>query len=310
MSVPNIKMYRSDTLVEVGTLGNPIDFGLCNGGETTPLPYDLLIYNDKDGSQDSIDAKSIEMVLLRLYLVENWVSTGAASQSFVVSQIPVTDEAEETVTVNGVQWTRVTSFASQGATATVYTFNYTTGTITFGNAVEGAIPPNTETIEIEYTPDLNVHGKEIFADKWISVKSDGVVENEVHIVLEEGTKEDDDYVNTLRSPFLTEVVGVWDNSSKTGVNFYLGGSYDADTGRITLGTPFTSATPYIEYKYKIKDEAEPNYIELGDSDIKTFSWPIPKTNAKRLQIIATVPDTADTEGGAYLKVFLRVRYVY
>ncbi|GAG24636.1 unnamed protein product, partial [marine sediment metagenome] len=47
-SVPNLEMYRSDNpAVEIGTEGNPIDLGLCNAGETTPLPYDILLYNDK-----------------------------------------------------------------------------------------------------------------------------------------------------------------------------------------------------------------------------------------------------------------------
>ena len=38
MAAPNIKLYRSDTLAEIGIAGNPIDLGLCNAGEETLLP--------------------------------------------------------------------------------------------------------------------------------------------------------------------------------------------------------------------------------------------------------------------------------
>ena len=57
MSVPDLKMYRSDTLTEVGTVGVPVDFGLCNAGQITNLPYDILLYNDKTGALGSDDAR-------------------------------------------------------------------------------------------------------------------------------------------------------------------------------------------------------------------------------------------------------------
>ena len=67
MANPNLEMWRSDTLVEVGTAVVPIDFGLCDAGDETLLAYDILLYNDKTGVLGSEDAKSIEIELLRMY---------------------------------------------------------------------------------------------------------------------------------------------------------------------------------------------------------------------------------------------------
>ena len=310
MTAPEIKMYRSDTLVEIGTSGNPIDFGFCDAGESTLLPYDIVLYNDKDGSEGSDDAKNIVVELLSMYVTQQWTSNGNPSQSFTMSYFPTSTTIEEEVTVNDIQWRKVTSFSGMGATDEVYTYDETTGVLTFGNGVSGKIPPNTETIKITYTPDLNVFGKTIYEDGWIYIRSDGVVENEIHISIEEGIKENNTYVSVLHFPWITEVVGVWDNIGKTGTNYYTGGSYDADTGRITLGTPLTTDTPYIEYKYKIKDDAEVAFTQLTGGVEKSCENPIPKTNAKRLQLKVEVPGDADTESGAYLKVFLRVKYTY
>ena len=49
------------------------------------------------------------------------------------------------------------------------------------------------------------------------------------------------------------VVGVWADSTKTGTNYYTGGSYDAVTKTITLGTAVAGATTnvYVEYEAKL-----------------------------------------------------------
>lgn len=310
MAAPNLEMYRSDTLAEVGTLANPIDFGFCDAGDETSLSYDVLLYNDKGDVLDSDDAKSIEIELLRLYTTNQWTSNGNPSQSYTVSYIPVLSDIEEEVTVDGTEWRRVTTFSGLGPTDEVYKFDYTTGELEFGNGAEGKIPPNGDTIAITYTPDLNTFGKTIYSDQWISVKSSGVMTNEIHITTEESTKIDNNTVEVLHFPIVTTVVGVWDNVSKTGTNYYTGGSFDGSTGRITLGTPLTAATPYTEYKYQIKDDNEATYTPLGAGETHSFDNRIPKNNAKRLQFKADVPSSAGTEGGAYLKAALRIYYSF
>jgi hypothetical protein len=313
MSVPKIEMYRSDTLAEVGTLANPIDFGLCTAGEDTDLEYQILLYNDKGDVEDSSDAKSIQIQLLKLYVTQEETSDGTGSQAFTLSYIPVLEDTsfEIEVLVDEVEWRKVASFSGLGSTDTGYTFNYTTGVITFGNGSEGKIPTNLADIKITYVPNLNTYGKDIYDNQWISVKSDGVTANEIHIgdtTPEEATKLTDDTVQVLHYPIVTEIVGVWDNDSKTGTNYYTGGSFDADTGVITLGSSMVATTPYVEYKYQIKDDEESVYTSLGDDVTHEFDNPIPKNNAKRLYLRATVPVDASTESGAYLKCVLRILY--
>ncbi len=312
MGAPNLEMYRSDTLAEVGTQSNPIDFGLCNAGETTNLSYDILLYNDKDGSQNSDDAKNVQIELRRMLVTHQWTSNGSASQQFTVSYTPMLDDPDypEEVTVDDVEWRRVATFAGLGPNDTVYQVNRTTGTILFGNGVEGKIPPNGSTIKVTYIPDLNTFGKTVYSNQWISVKSQGVVTNEIHISVEESTKIDNNTVEVLHFPYVTDVIGVWDNVSKTGTNYYTGGSFDGNTGRITLGTPLTSSTPYVEYKYQIKDDNEATYTPLGNEEIHSFDNRIPKQNAKRLKFKVDVPSSASTEGGAYIKAIFRIYYEF
>lgn len=48
------------------------------------------------------------------------------------------------------------------------------------------------------------------------------------------------------------ITGVFDNLAGTGANYYTSGSFDGTTGRITLGTPLSTADDpvYITYTYK------------------------------------------------------------
>jgi hypothetical protein len=71
-----------------------------------------------------------------------------------------------------------------------------------------------------------------------------------------------------------------------------------------------ATTPYVEYKYQIKDDEESVYTSLGDDVTHEFDNPIPKNNAKRLYLRASVPDDAETEGGLYLRCTLRILYTY
>ena len=50
------------------------------------------------------------------------------------------------VTVNNTQWTAVSSFRDAGPNAAVYTLNPETGSIVFGDGVNGAKPPVGSTI--------------------------------------------------------------------------------------------------------------------------------------------------------------------
>lgn len=83
-------------------------------------------------------------------------STGLASQTFNLKWVPIT-ATSETISVGGTNWTRVTSFSNQLATAQIYTITNTTGLITFGNGTNGAIPPNGVTIIAAYIPTTTVY---------------------------------------------------------------------------------------------------------------------------------------------------------
>jgi hypothetical protein len=314
MGTPNLQFFRSDIpTTEIGTLSNPIDFGLCVAGVSSYLSYDILLWNDKGGSLNADDVFSIELELLRLTSTEIFISDGTASQSFTMIYIPITSEVVEEITVDDIEWTRVTSLVGQSATATVYTFDYTTGVLVFGDGVNGKIPPLSSSIQVTYTPDLNTFGKSIYEYSWVSVRSNGVVPNGIPVgtvTPEESLKVDNNTIQVIHYPYITGVTGVWDNPSKTGTNYYTGGSYEGNIGRIYLGTPLTTDTPYTEYGYQIGDDAEGNYTQIGAGITKTFVNRIPKNNAKRLQLKVDVPETSSTESGSYLKAILRVLYAF
>jgi len=301
-------MFRSDSpSTEVGTLVNPIDFGFCPAGQDTQLSYDVLLYNDKGDILHSDDAKDLTIALSQMDVTETHVSTGAAGQTFTVAYTPL---SSIDVSVNGSKWSLVQDFTGYGQYAEVFTCNPTTGLVTFGDGVQGAIPPLDETILLDYIPILNVFGKGIYYDKWLSVRSIGVIEAELTVTLEIAEKIDNSTIQVIHRPKITEITGVWDNPGKTGTNYFTGGSFNDETGVITLGTPLTSAVPYTDYKYKIQDDDEGGFTLMGYDLGHIFSNPIPRNNAKVLQLKVTVPATASTEGGVYLKVRLQISYNY
>jgi len=315
-TIPELKMYHAE--VEIGTESDPIDFGLCNAGESTLLPYDILLYNDKGAILDSSDAKSIKIELIRLYVSQQWDGTGLPDQSHTVSYFPVASDILEEVIVDDVKWRRVDNFSGLGSDDEVYKFIYMTGVLTFGDGIEGKKPPvGTNNIKITYTPDLNVYGKQIYADKWVSLKSSGVIINTVHIgsiTPEESIKIDNNTVQVLHYPKFIDtnaIIGVWDNADKTGTNYFTTGNYDIDTGIIYLGTSLGDEdNPFVEYKYEINDDEEADYTLVGNGIKKAFENPIPQNNAKRMQLKVDVPDNAQTEGGVFLKVLLRIFWIY
>lgn len=307
MTSPNLKLYRADTLAEIGIDSNPIEFGLCDAGETTELPYQLLLYNDYTGVLGSSDAFDIESQILQMNVIQSYTSTGLPAQTFTMSVLPLVADSEE-VTVDDIKWVKVDSFIGYGSSDEVYTLNYTTGVLTFGNGITGKIPPTSTTIKCNYVPDTNVYGKEIYELLQIKIRSSGIVQNAISVSAELSTKQDNTHVIVFHAPMVLSVAGVWDNIGKTGTNYYTGGSFNSDTGVITLGTPITASTPYVQYTYGIKDDDETYYTAIGKEVTHLFENKIPSNNAKQLYLSVTVPSNASTEGGVYIQVRLRVRY--
>jgi alpha-N-arabinofuranosidase len=77
-------------------------------------------------------------------------STGVASQTFYVAYPPIQTGAPLTIDVGGTAWTEVSSLAGAGPTAHDYAVNDATGAITFGNGVNGAVPPNGDQVTASY----------------------------------------------------------------------------------------------------------------------------------------------------------------
>jgi alpha-N-arabinofuranosidase len=106
-------------------------------------------YQDDDGLFSGCD------------LVNRKTSTGAAGQTYRTRYNPIALPADATaasgpiaepvLTVNGVEWKRVDSLATAGATDQVYQVGKADGTITFGDGAHGAIPVQGATLSIEYT---------------------------------------------------------------------------------------------------------------------------------------------------------------
>jgi predicted phage baseplate assembly protein len=72
-------------------------------------------------------------------------STGRPNQTFQLANYPVLPTPAPVIVVdsgNGYEpWTEVDDFAGYGATDQVYTLDYSTGLVSFGNGIAGAIPP-------------------------------------------------------------------------------------------------------------------------------------------------------------------------
>lgn len=94
----------------------------------------------------------------------SFTSDGTADQSFTV---PSSDEDVEAVEntslevyVNGSLWSEVTSFVGQTATAEVYTVTHkgTSLLIKFGDGSNGKVPPNGETVLIQWLETLGESG--------------------------------------------------------------------------------------------------------------------------------------------------------
>jgi alpha-L-arabinofuranosidase len=79
------------------------------------------------------------------------LGNGAANQVKFARYPPVDSTQPFTLYVDAVAWTCVTNLAAYGASSQVYTLDFPTGTIRFGDGVHGAKPANGAEIRLSYT---------------------------------------------------------------------------------------------------------------------------------------------------------------
>jgi len=306
---------ESDLVVEVGTEANPLDFDTTEAGATTLISDNsFVLFNDKGGLLNSVDAREVTMSVQRLDVVDQLLGTsdGTASQVFTVAFPPVVDDNSLiTVKVNDVVWTRVSNFVGQDPASEVYTINTTTGDVTFGDDLQGKIPTFGYTIKATYTPDTIFYGKQTVDQLWIGVQSNGVISNNRTVPQEEDTPSDVDHVVVLRHPKVVSVNGVFllSDPFKVGTNYFTGGSFDDQTGIITLGTslPDTSHV-YVDYVSTIQDDAEGAFTQVGGTTTHEFANVIPANNAKKLNFRVVIPASASPSGMDTIRFKLRFDY--
>lgn len=309
-----LKLFKeSDLSTEVGTAANPIDFSSVEAGLSVQHPDNpFVLFNDKGGTLESVDAREIVLSVLELNLVDELVGTsaGTASQTFTVAFPPVETLDTLTVKVNNIEWERLDTFVGSAPTDEVYTFDFTTGTVTFGDGTQGQIPPNGNTITVSYTPDTILFGKEVSEQLFLGVQSNGVIANTVTVDRERVVPLDVDTAVTLRSP-ISGVTGVFLNSdpNKLGTNFFPGGGFDANTGTITLGTSLPSVQDVlIDYTYQIEDDVESTFVQIGRLTKSATLNPIPSNNGKKLNFQISVPSSASPSSPQKIRFKLQIEF--
>jgi hypothetical protein len=303
--------------IKIGTLSNPLIFtGVIAGQEYIYPNNPVFLWNDKGGIHNSFDANEITIEVLSMNIVDELVgySNGNPNQTFIVGYPPVIAgdaQGPLVVKVNGVVWTYTLNIGGASGSDQVFAFDYTTGTVTFGDGVHGQIPNVGATIEISYSPDTLQYGTEIAEFNWLGVQSVGVQSNPVTMQLERQISADTTHVIVGHVPIVV-VTGVWLNSDpkRLGTNYYTGGSFDALLGILTLGTALPSAntTVLIDYQYTIKDDLESTYTQIGQGTKHTFTNPIPSNNAKRLNFRILAPATTSPSGMLNLQFRIAITY--
>lgn len=315
-----LQLFKSTDLVnEVGTPTNPVIFVGAMAGATTQHPDNpFLLYNDKDGIYDSVDAKSITLQVLEMELVDELVgvSDGSINQTHPVAYTPILNQtnASVRVRVGSTLWTEVSSFSGYSNSATIFIVDYTTGVISFGNNINGMVPPNGQYIYVTYSPDTATFGKEAVDDGWLGVQS---IDTDAHnrtITLDPSVVIDISHVQAHHLPLINSgaVTGAYlpSDPNRLGTNYFTGGSYNNSTGLITLGTPLPSGITIalVDYVYTIAADAETGYTQLSLGVIHTLDNPIPSTSAKKLNFQVVIPNGASATNGVNVKFRLRVSY--
>lgn len=317
----HLQLFKeSDVINEIGTPTNPVIFASANAGEITPHPDNpFILYNDIDGTFDSTDAKNIAVELLEMEIIDEFIGTsdGTAGQTFTIAFAPIIEgdlKNPVRLRVGSVEWTEVTSLVGQSSTALVFTLDYVAGLITFGNNVNGAIPPNTQQIYVTYSPDTTRFGKEARDNGWLLIESFDVDSHNRVVTLVPSVVIDLSHVQAFHTPLIiaSPIQGVWlvTDPNRLGTNYFTGGSFNDTTGVVTLGTalPFGTTTVLMDYTYRIANDAEVVYTQLIRGVIHTFTNPIPSKNGKKLNFAVTIPSGASPTNG--VKVQFRLRFTY
>ena len=300
--------------VEYGVLGKPISFVNAAAGEITEHPLNpFSLWNDIGGVLNSVPAKDVTVIVENMWTQDELLgeSDGTANQTFntFLTPILITDDLE--LKVSSTIWTKVNSFSGQGVGAQVYTIT-SAGLVTFGDGVNGKIPSWGNNIILTYVPDLEAYGKNIYEGLWFEVKSLGTTANVVNVIDEpqngQGTT-----VVTVSNTIVTAVIGVWlqGDSDHVGTNYYSGGSFDADTGDLTLGSllPYEDAVVIVSYSYVMVDDLESNYTAIGKATSHIFTNQIPQNNAKLLYFRMNIPANATPSGGSNFCFRLKFSYL-
>ncbi len=128
--------WRSGTTVSAGT--PPADANACPTVATCEYIY--------GGTTAFTDQR---VVLAADRRSSAAVSTGGANQSFQVAYPPVVS-GSATVMVGDTTWNPVSSLSTADSSAEDYSLDPSTGTITFGDDVHGAIPPSGAVVTASY----------------------------------------------------------------------------------------------------------------------------------------------------------------
>jgi len=315
MSNAQLKMFVGTT--EWGTLLNPISFGAVLSGQVTLWGSNpVYLWNDKGGLLDSVPARDVEIQVTEMQIQDELmgVSDGSPSQSFNALVVPIVDtlsSQEILVKVGTEYWDRVGSFSGTSTDAEIYTIDTVTGLVTFGDSVNGKIPPTSDSIYITYMPKLLLYGEEVAGNNWLEVQSVGATSYSV-VVVDEMLTSTLTTVVIVPNTIILSVQGVWLQSDPghTGTDYYAGGSFDAYTGYLTLGTALPSGTEpvLVSYTYTIIDDAEGDVSPVGYLVSHVFANPIPKNNAKLLYFGLNVPAGATPSGGSQVNFRIRIKY--
>jgi hypothetical protein len=270
------------------------------------------LWNDKDNLLNSAPAKNISVIAEAMWIQSELLgsSDGTVNQTFNTKVTPILVDDNLDLQISSTTWERVSSFANKGSTAQVYTID-TNGLITFGDGINGKIPPLGNNIALTYVPDLENFGKNIYEGLWFEVKSLGVTSNEVFVVDETQNGIGTDTVQVSNTT-VTSVSGVWiqGDYDHTGTNYFTGGSFDADTGVLTLGSvlSYENALVIVSYSYIMIDDLENDYTPIGKETSHSFTNQIPSNNAKLLYFRLNLPATADPSGGSNYCFRLKLSY--